>query len=194
MSYNLILQSVAKHISLSPNEIEVFTSLLTKKTIRAKKLFLREGEVCMNSAFVTGGCMRSYTIDNNGFEHILAFAPSGWWIGDLYSLITAKPCILNIEAIKDTELLLLSKANQELLYNTIPTVERFFRKLAENSLVAFHERTIHYLSCTAVERYEKFCQTYPELIKTLPQKHIAAYIGVTPEFFSRMLKNLLKEK
>lgn len=190
MLYTSIIQNVTKYISLSTSETKLFQSLLKHKKIKAKKFFLNAGDVCLESAFVIKGCLRSYTVDDNGLEHILAFAPAGWWIGDLYSFISQKPGILYIEAIEYTELLLLSKLNQEVLFEQVPKSERFFRKLVENSLVAYHERTINNLSLTAVERYEKFCKTYPQLIDYLPHKHIAAYIGVTPEFFSRMIRKL----
>ena len=192
MSKNLLIQNINNHVNLSDDEAELLMSLMESKIIKARKLFLREGDISTHFAFVTNGCMRSYSVDNNGFEHVLAFAPSGWWIGDLYSLISKKGGILNIEAIEDTKLLLLSKENQNLLFEKIPKFERFFRILAENSLVAYHERTIDNLSHSAAERYERFCYIYPQLIKSLPQKHIAAYIGVTPEFFSKMRSHFLK--
>jgi len=79
------------------------------------------------------------------------------------------------------------------LYDKIPKLERFFRILAENSLVAHQERLMDNLSLTAEERFEKFCKKYPSLIQRLPQKQIASYIGVTPEFFSKMKARLLKK-
>jgi CRP-like cAMP-binding protein len=130
--------------------------------------------------------LRGYTIDKNGIEHVLSFAPPGWWMADLYSLFSEKPGTLNIEAIEDTDIILLSKFGQEKLYTEVPRFERFFRVLTENSLVASQQRVIDNLSLTAEERYNLFCKRYPTLIDHLPLKHIASYIGVTPEFFSRM--------
>jgi len=135
---------------------------------------------------VTSGCLRSYTVDKNGVEHVLSFAPPAWWIADMYSLISQKPGTLNIEALEDTETILLSKTDQEKLYIEIPKFERFFRILTENSLVANQQRIIDNMSLTAEDRYSIFCKRYPTLIDHLPQKQIASYIGVTPEFFSRM--------
>jgi CRP-like cAMP-binding protein len=126
---------------------------------------------------------------------VLSFAPVGWWIADMYSLLTQKPGILNIEALEDTEVLLLSKTDQEKLYHDIPQFERFFRIITENSLVASQQRMIDSLSLTAEERYNNFCRRYPTLIYNLPKKQIASYIGVSAEFFSRMQhKMLLKDK
>jgi len=159
--------------------------MLQTKKIKRKEFLLHEGEVCKHSAFVISGCLRGYSIDKNGTEHVLSFAPADWWMADMYSLLSQQPGVLNIEALEDTEMLLLSKINQEKLYTQIPAFERFFRILAEKSLVANQQRLIDRLSLSGQERYAKFCQRYPTLINHLPQKQIAAYIGVTPEFLSR---------
>lgn len=195
MSTELILQSVTKHIHLSDDEKAYFVSLLQPKTIKRKHFILEQGQICKYSTFVTAGCLRGFTVDENGFEHVLNFGPPGWWIADMYSLISQKPGVLNIEALEDTETLLLSKVYQEQLYIKIPQFERFFRIITENSLVAYQQRLIDNLSLTAEDRYHNFCKRYPTLINRLPKKQIAAYIGVTPEFFSRMQHNmLLKDK
>ena len=156
-------------------------------------MILRQGEICCYSIFVTAGCLRGFTIDDNGFEHVLSFAPQDWWIADMYSLLSQKAGNLNIQAMVDTEMLLLSKVNQEKLYLEIPKFERFFRIITEKSLVAHQQRLVDNLSLTAQQRYKKFCTIYPNLINELPQKQIAAYIGVTPEFLSKMKTQMFKK-
>jgi len=193
MTSNLIIDSISKHIQLIDEEKAHFISLLQPKTYKRKQFLLQDGDVCKYSIFVIKGCLRGFTIDQNGFEHVLNFAPVGWWIADMYSLLTQKPGILNIESLEETEVLLLSKARQEKLYHEIPRFERFFRIITENSLVSYQQRLIDNLSLTAEERYHNFCRRYPTLINNLPKKQIASYIGVTPEFFSRMQHNMLKK-
>jgi len=193
MLTNLLLNNVSKYIQLNEQEKEIFVAYLQPKSLKRKQLLLNEGEVCKYSAFVTSGCLRGYTLDKNGNEHVLEFAPPDWWIADVYSLITQRPGTLNIEALEDSELILLSKANQEKLYIEVPKFERFFRILIEKSLVANQQRIIDNLSLTAEERYSIFCRRYPTLIDYLPQKQIASYIGVTPEFFSRMRSGLVRK-
>jgi CRP-like cAMP-binding protein len=129
-------------------------------------------------------------VDSNGFEHVLSFAPTDWWMADMYSLLSHQPGNLNIEALEDTEILSLPKTNQDELYRLVPKFERLFRILAEKSLVAYQQRLIDNLSLPAAERYARFCKRYPTLIYHLPQKQIASYIGVTPEFFSKMRKGM----
>lgn len=188
----LILDNIAKHISLNNDEKTYFLSLLQAKTYKRRQLLLNAGDVSRDSIFVCKGCLRGFTTDHNGFEHILNFAPPNWWIADLYSLISQQPAVLNIEAIEESEVLLLSKENQEKLYAAIPKFERFFRIITEKSLITHQQRLLNNLSLTAEARYETFCHRYPTLINCLPQKYIAAYIGVTPEFFSKMRSRLLR--
>ncbi|MDB5008495.1 MAG: hypothetical protein JWP45_2888 [Mucilaginibacter sp.] len=192
MPYNLLVNNISKYIQLNEAEKEILFGYLKSKTIKRREFILNEGEICKYSVFVTSGCLRGFTVDKNGVEHVLGFAPPDWWIADMYSLISQKPGILNIEALEDTEAILLSKANQEKLYREVPKFERFFRILTENSLVANQQRIVDNMSLTAEERYSVFCKRYPTLIDHLPQKQIASYIGVTPEFFSRMRSGILR--
>ncbi len=188
-----IIQNLSKHISLTTEETILFLSKTETKHYKAKTIILNAGEVCKHSYFVNTGLLRSFNINDNIVEHVLSFACEGWWIGDMYSLLSQKPGTLFIEVLEDAEVVLLSKENQEQLYLEIPKLERFFRILTENSLVANQERLMDNLSLTAEERFEKFCKKYPTLIQKLPQKQIASYIGVTPEFFSKMKRKLLKK-
>jgi len=188
----IILKNISKHISLTKAEQEYFVSLLDSKQIKAKHFLLKAGEICKESAFVTSGCLRGYTVDKEGVEHILSFAPKDWWMGDMYSMLSQKPGNLNIDALEDTEIIVLSKKNQDVLYEKVPKFERFFRIIVEKSLVSFQQRLMDNLSLTAQERYLKFCTTYPAIINTIPQKQVAAYIGVTPEFLSKLKAKYLK--
>ncbi len=194
MDYSLLINNFAKHISLTKVEEDYVKTLFDYKKLQSKDFLLKQGEVCKQSAFVIKGCLRGYTIDSNGFEHVLSFAPADWWIGDMYSMLSEKPGNLNIEAMEESEVFLLTKKNQEILYTKIPKFERFFRIIIEKSLIAFQQRLNDNLSLTAEERYLKFCKTYPLLINSIPQKQIAAYIGVTPEFLSKLRAKKIKEK
>ena len=189
----LIIQNMEKIISLTDEEKELILSKIELKNYKAKTVILHAGEICKHSYFVKSGILRSFNINDNIVEHVLQFACEDWWIGDMYSLISQKPGNLFIEVNEDAEVALLSKENQEELYHEIPKLERFFRILIENSLVAHQERLMDNLSLTAEERFEKFCSKYPTLIQKVPQKQIASYIGVTPEFFSKMKAKMLRK-
>lgn len=188
-----IIENISKLVTLTSNEEAFFLSKTETKTFKAKTIILSAGEISKHSYFVNSGLIRSFNINDNIVEHVLSFACQGWWIADMYSLISQKPGSLFIEVLEDCEVVLLSKENQEQLYIEIPKLERFFRILTENSLVANQERLMDNLSLSAEERFDKFCKKYPSLIQKVPQKHIASYIGVTPEFFSKMKSRILRK-
>jgi CRP-like cAMP-binding protein len=189
----LVIDNILKHVAISATEQELFLSKTETRQYKAKTIILNAGEICKHSYFVNSGVLRSFNINDNIVEHVLSFACRGWWSGDMYSLLSQQPGNLFIEVLEDVEVVLLSKENQELLYLEIPKLERFFRILTENSLVANQERLMDNLSLTAEERFEKFCKKYPTLIQKVPQKQIASYIGVTPEFFSKMKSRILRK-
>ncbi len=194
MSVQKIIDNLHRHIQLTSEEQEHLVKHFVHKKIKKKQYFIHEGQVAREVAFVVKGCLRSYSIDQNGFEHILQFAPADWWISDMYSFISRQESNLNIDAIMDTEVYLLSRENQLKLFDEIPKLERHFRILTENSLVGSHKRLIETLSLTAKQRYQNFCKTYPTVINDIPQKLVAAYIGVTPEFLSKLRGSASKAK
>lgn len=189
----LIRSHVEKYIQLRDEEFAIFASRLMPRLVKAKQPVLQQGMVCQQSIFVLKGIVRGYSSDKNGVEHVLSFAPEGWWIADMYSLISGLPSTLNLECLEDSSLLFLQKDEQEQLYEQVPKFERYFRILIENSLVSTQQRVLDNLSLSAEERFEKFCKNFPQLIHRVPQKHLASYIGVTPEFFSKMKNRFLKK-
>jgi CRP-like cAMP-binding protein len=188
-----ILENISKYVSLTTEEEALFISKTATKTCKAKCILLSSGEIANSTYFVNSGILRSFNINDNIIEHVLHFACEGWWIGDMYSYISGKPGNLFLEVLEDAEVVEITKENQEILYQEIPKLERFFRILAENSLVSHQERLMDNLSLSAEERFEKMCKKYPNLIQKVSQKHLASYIGVTPEFFSKMKARLLKK-
>jgi CRP-like cAMP-binding protein len=193
--HETIIQNIRRHIEPIKKETEIFLSLVLSKTVKRKEFLLKEGDVARHQFFVVSGCLRTYTIDSAGKEHILMFAPEDWWCsGDLYSLLSGQQSVNNVDALETTTLLQISKDNLEILYRQAPKFERFFRILFQNAFV-FHQDRIHTnLSQTAEGRYDLFTKTYPNLESRIPQKYIASYIGVTPEFFSQMKANKLHKK
>ena len=194
MNSSVILTNVAKHITLTEKEKTYFISLLQYQTLKRKDFLLKEGEVSKYSTFVLDGALKGYTVDKEGNEHILSFALKDWWIADMYSYISQKPGTLNIEAVADSEVAMLSKENQEILFAKVPKFERFFRILVENSLVANQQRLIDNLSATAEDRYLRFVKKYPLIPSCVPQHNIASYLGITPEFLSKIRARLAKRK
>jgi CRP-like cAMP-binding protein len=191
MDHTLLLSGIAKYVSLEKGEEEYLVSLMHAKKVKKKQFLLEEGQVNSKIIFVTEGCLRSYAVDKNGFDHVLQFAPSEWWIVDMHSLITQQPARLNIDAVEDSQVIFILRNDFDDLLLKAPKLERYFRILGQNALATYQYRQIDHLSLSAMERYANFCQTYPSLIRTLPQKQVASYIGVTPEFLSKMLNTTI---
>lgn len=186
MNTGLFLDNMRRHIRLTEEEEAVVLSKLRPVKLKRREHLLKQGTVARDLAFVIEGCLRAYALDDNEFEHILQFAPAGWWISDMSSVISRRDSLLNVDAIKPSEILLLSREDQLSLFDDVPKLERYFRVLTENGLVSSRMRLIENLSLTARQRYQRFCQTYPNLINEIPQKYIASFIGVTPEFLSKI--------
>jgi CRP-like cAMP-binding protein len=188
--FDLLHDNFQKRIHLTDEEFGRCVTFFVSKKVRKKQFILQEGEVCRHIAFVTSGCLRSYTVDSNGEEHIIQFAIEDWWISDLQSFLSGKPTTYNIDALEDSELLLLDKEARDRMLESVPKLERYFRLLQEANYVAMHHRIEGSLSSTAEERYLDFIKTYPTLIQRVPQGQIASYLGITPQSLSRIRKEM----
>jgi CRP-like cAMP-binding protein len=187
-------KNIAAHISLEDSEMEAFCNLFEHKTIRKKSFLLREGEICKFEGFVTKGLFRVYHIDQNGFEQILYFAIENWWITDIDSFTNESASQLYIEALEDSEVLLISKKDKEFAYLNLPKIEKLFRVMTQKTHVALQRRMIDNLSKTAEYRYLEFTQKYPQIIQRLSNIQVAAYLGITNVFLSNIKKKITKKK
>lgn len=179
MTYDLILKNIAKHIDLNKEEENFFITLLKSKKIEKKTFILKEDKVCKYINFVNSGALRAFHIDKEGKEATIMFA-----VTDMFCFLNEKPAMMYIEAIEDSAVFQLSKENLEILYKKVPKFERFFRILIQNAYTREQLRVIENLSLSAEDRYESFLIKYSHLAKTVTQKQIASYLGITPEFLS----------
>jgi CRP-like cAMP-binding protein len=190
--FDLIIKNISRFITLTPEEQQYFISILKVKKLKKKQYLLQEGDTVRHEYFVNKGCLRTYSIDEKGQEHIIQFAIEDWWTGDMYSFLTQTPARYTIDAIEDSELLCLEKNALEELYIKVPKFEKFFRHLLQNAFVSMQERITANLSQPADERYCTFINKYPDMEKRLPLKQIASYLGITPESLSRIRSNYVK--
>lgn len=192
--FDLFFQKLSEKITISEADKEIFKSLLIPKKIRRKQYLLQEGDVCKYTAFVEKGALRSYTIDEKGGEHIIQFAVEGWYIADLYSFITGEPATNNIDAIEDSELLLISKSAQEDLMKKVPQYEKFIYLQMQGAYVALQRRLTAMISMTTEEKYTNLMNTYPNIVQRVPQHMVASYLGLTPETLSRTRRQMTSRK
>jgi CRP-like cAMP-binding protein len=141
---------------------------------------------------VLSGCLVQYYLDDNGTQHTLIIAPEGWWTTDLPSFLMGQASRYHIEALEDSEVLIISKEALDKLLVTIPSLNIYFRILYQNAIMAQEERLLNVLSTKVEERYLRFQKKYPQLENRVPQYWIASYLGVTPEFFSRVKSRLYR--
>jgi CRP-like cAMP-binding protein len=186
--FDLLYKKIAALSVLTEEEFLYFTGLFVGKKLRKRQYLLREGDVCKYQAFVVKGLLRSYTLDEKGGEHILQFASEGWWIADLSSYLANEPSILNIDALEDVELMLLTKSDWEEGMKKIPALEHYFRIIIQNHLISTQKRLLQSLAETAEEKYNRFLATYPDCVQRVPQRMIASYVGVSRETLSRIRK------
>ena len=192
--FEVLFKTINEKVKLTEEEQEISKQFFIPRKLRKKQYLLQQNDVCKYTAFIEKGILRSYTVDDKGDDHIVQFALEGWWIGDLYSIITGEPSIYNIDVVEDAELLLLTKEANEGLLLAIPKMERYFRLLTQNALIAMQRRLVGNLSESAEEKYDKIVTNYPEIIQRVPQHMIASYLGIAPETLSRIRKQKMMRK
>lgn len=189
-----LLEYFEKSFPLKQEEKELVRTLFHSRLYRKRQFVLQEGNVCTDFNFVVRGCLRTYKIDEKGATHILQFATENYWINDLGSFHGVKPSVLNIDALEDTVVLQISRDDLITLYTKAPKFNLIFRVLVENAFIRLQERLLQNISSTAEERYQSFLELYSHLSNRLSQVQIAAFLGVTPEFLSKLRNKLTKQK
>ena len=184
---------LARYIQLEDEEAYFFYRMLRPVSIRNRKMLLVSGDRSDAFSLVTEGCLVNYYEDANGFEHVLQFATQMWWTADLHSLMKGVPSSYTIKALMDTQVLQISREGMEKLYREVPKFERYFRIIFQNALIAHQHRIIQNIAFPAEERYLQFKGTYPDLEQLVPQKYIASYLGITPEFLSKIRRRLARK-
>jgi CRP-like cAMP-binding protein len=191
--YELFFQKLTGKVAFTPEEQEVIRHYLTPKKLRKRQYLLQEGDVCKHIAFVEKGVLRAYTVDDKGIEHIIQFAPEGWTISDLYSFMTGEGATYNIDALEDSELVLISRQAQEELLQKVPRYSDFIRLQITGAYLAMQKRLTSVLSLGVEERYSNLLKLYPDLVQRVPQHMIASYMGLTPETLSRVRRKMARK-
>lgn len=181
-----IISQISKHVTLDEKEALYFTSLFIQAKVKQGEFIEKVGKVTTNFVYVNSGCLMTYFTDADGTDHVIQFAMAGWWTGDLHSFTKEEPSIYSTRALADSEISYLPKDDMEKMLEKLPKLERYFRILFQNSIVSHQHRLIQNLSVTADQRYDNFSKRYPSLEQYVPLKYIASYLGITPEFLSKI--------
>lgn len=189
-----ILEKINHRIPLSDAEFDLIKQAFVPKKLRKKQYLLQEGEVSRHHSFVCKGCLRMFRVDAKGQEHIFQFAIENWWIGDRESMISGQPSKYNIEALEDSELLMVTQPDIDALQARIPALNAMLQNLQQNNVIATQNRIHAAISYSAEEKYLDFLKTYPDIFQRVPQQMIASYLGITRETLSRIRKQSVQSK
>jgi CRP-like cAMP-binding protein len=183
-------KSIAAKINLTQSEWEEVKPFFIPKKLRKRQYLLNAGDVCQYFCFVEKGLLRSFSIDKNANEHTVQFAVEGWWISDMASFLSGDTAVYNIEAIEESELLLLTKQSMDEMLDKVMKMERYFRLLMQNNIMVLQRRIMGVLSLSAEEKYKRMMKLYPDILQRSPQQYIASFLGITPETLSRVRKQV----
>lgn len=192
--FDKLYSYIKRHIPITEEQFAHIKTAFIPKSVKKGQFLLREGEIAKYSIFVTSGCLRTYTIDDKGKEHIIQFSPEDWWTGDMNSFVKSEPAECFIEALEDSEVLLAEKGYMEKITQVVPGIAVSHQTGLEKSLVARNKRILASLSASAEERDNDFIKTYPSLAQRVPQHMIASYLGISPETLSRIRKQQSQKK
>ena len=188
------IESYLSEILEIPKEaVTKCNNFYSAKKVSKNEFLLREGEICNGTYFVEKGLLRMYSIDKNGKEHIIQFAPEKWLISDRSSLHFNEKSKYYIEAVEESEILVLkndffASINME-FPNTVENNDLLLQKHIRN----LQNRVNSLLAETAEERYMNFIKMYPDILLRVPQWMVASYLGITPESLSRVRKELARK-
>ena len=191
--YEVLTRSLLAKAPFSEEDLQKCKDHFVPKKIRKRQYVLQEGDVCNKSVFIEKGALYSYTIDDKGTQHVIQFGFAGWWIGDLYSLLTGEPSKMNIEALEDSDVLTIDRQNHFKLLSEVPKYETYYRILFQDAYVALQRRVSSTIGLTAEEKYQRLITQYHSFINRVPLHLIASYLGVSPETLSRIRKQMLHQ-
>ena len=188
-----INEYLAKVFEVPAEKVNLCSIQYEIKKVGKHEMLLQEDEVCRNTFFVEKGLLRMYSIDKNGKEHVIQFAPENWLIGDRSSLYFNEKSRYYIEAVEDSEVLFLQPDFFSKLLEEFPNTIEKNDLIIQKHVKSLQDRINSLLGETAEERYLKFIKMYPDLLLRVPQWMIASYLGITPESLSRVRKELAKK-
>ena len=189
-AFDVLRAYLEARASFSEDEMAILRDHFIPTTLPAGEFLQRAGDVARHAAFVATGCLRSYVIDANGKEHIVQFAPETWWLADAPSLMTGTPSQYFIDAVEDSDLLLIDPPSQQQLVDQVRGYDVSLRTGIQRHIEVMDQRIVSSLTMTVEKRYLEFISRYPSLTQRVPQWMVASYLGVSPETISRVRKNL----
>ncbi|MCF0059353.1 Crp/Fnr family transcriptional regulator [Dyadobacter sp. CY356] len=193
MSLEKLFANFDNYIPLNEDERKDLSKRVVERKIKRRQFILQEEDVCKHYTFVAEGCFKKFQVDKKGTEHNLQFIAENDWIMEIDSFYNEKPSRVFIEAIEPSVILQITKPDLLDLFVNNQKFNRNFRVIIENRFVELENRVLQAISSTAEERYLTFLNQYPKLSQRLPNTQIASYLGITPEFLSKIRKEITQK-
>ena len=190
ITYTAILNNIKKYIALTEDDEQQFIAIIRQTYIKKRQFIVQPGFICSHQTYVVKGAFRSYFVNDEGIEHTIQFAVDDWFISDFNSYISQTPASLFIEALEDSIIHQIEYHAVENLCSLNPKFEYFFRIVAQKAFAFSQRRVLSNLKNTAEERYLEFLNMYPTITQRVPQYALASYLGMTPEFLSKIRKKI----
>lgn len=184
-----------RFVTFTDEEWTIFESFLSYRKLAKKEHFTRAEQVCDHIGYLLSGAVRHYHL-KDGLEITGYFSMENELTTAYKSFITRAPGTSNIQALENTELILISHQNfQQMLDHPLLRykIERFGRLIAEYTICCYEDRVFSFITQSPEERYLKMLVAEPQLLKRIPQHYIANYLGITPVSLSRIRKRSLRK-
>ena len=186
--YSTILNNIKRYVTLSPHEEEQICSIIQTSHIAKKQFIIQAGQVCESRTYIVAGAFRVYYLDDQGKEHTVSIGVEDWFVTDFYSYINQEPAMNYAEALEDSTIFQLHYEDIEPLCNEIHALSEYFRLTTEKAFAFSRRRVISNISKTAEERYDEYVAAYAHIANRVPQYVLASYLGMSPEFLSKIRK------
>jgi CRP-like cAMP-binding protein len=187
-----LTESINQIVNLTLDEKIAVEKAFDTMNISKGELWVRQGKICGQVAFVVSGKLRNFYIDDSGNEVTCFFVTKDNFISAFTSFLTNTPTHENISALEDTVLRVISKNALEELSVLVPKIQIFRRVIAENLFITMEKRIVTLQSHSAHERYDTMLRENPEIILSVPLQYTASFLGITPQHLSRLRKEILK--
>lgn len=175
-----------KHIPISDKEKRIISANLEFMDVPRNDVVLSQGNKINTIFYVVSGALRAYHLNEKGKESTVMFAVKDWWITDMNGFANQDFAQVSLETIENSKLIGLRYEILESLLQELPKLERFFRILFQRAYIREQSRLLRQLSMDVATRYRSFVDKYPKIVASVPQKQMASYLGVTPEFLSQV--------
>jgi CRP-like cAMP-binding protein len=186
--FSAVKKIFTERTGVSAKDLERIVSVMEVRTVKRKKNIVDSGDEAHFMCFLNNGLFRAYIYDYKGDEQTTDLITEGNWFGDFTALISGRKTSIYLEALEDSEVVLLPVKEIRRFCDEIPMFDRALRQTIEYYFVKAmtHAKKMNYAGCPAQERYKEFLKKYPSLNKRVPALYLASFLGITPETLSRL--------